>query len=329
VAVKVNYITGAEEVITTPGFKLYIPFVQEVFTLDRTTQDFLMQGAEYHDASHVPLLTVRAVDGSNFRIDDLRIQYELIPGEAGTVLDDSGPQNGFKEEWIKAHARSILRDEFGRYSAVDVADPTVYKQAPAAAKDRLNEALGPHGLKIVLIKTPNPKFDDKYEQAIDRRKEADQEVERLIAKVDQLDQEKEQRVAAVERQGQVRMKVLQGELIRQLREAERAFEEVRLAADAYATERTADGEALQSQLVATARGLEAKYRKEAEGIASKTKALAERGQVVVREALVKKLAQISFTLVPYSRDSEPKRLEHSGSSGVSQLVDEANTRGDL
>ena len=46
-----------------------------------------------------------------------------------------------------------------------------------------------------------------------------------------------------------------------------------------------------------------------------TKALEQRGEVVVREALVEKLLGVRFTLVPYSRDPAPERLEHSGSTG--------------
>ena len=30
----------------------------------------------------------------------------------------------------------------------------------------------------------------------------------------------------------------------------------------------------------------------------------------MREAIIEKLASIRFTLIPYSRDPEPKRLEH-------------------
>ena len=36
------------------------------------------------------------------------------------------------------------------------------------------------------------------------------------------------------------------------------------------------------------------------------------GRVVVREALVDKLLGVKFTLVPYSKDPAPQRLEHSG-----------------
>lgn len=323
VAVKVNYLTGEEQVIKTPGFTIYLPFVEEVFTFDKRTQDFLMEGSKYIDANHVPKLTVRASDGSNFVINDLRIQYEIIPGDAGTVLDDSGRGDGYKQEWIKGYARSILRDEFGRYTAVEVADPTVYKQAPLAARERLNTLLGPHGIQITLIKTPNPHFDKEYEDAIEARKQADQEVQRLEAQVEQLEQEKQQRLAAVERQKGVEMQELRGELVRARRAAEADSIRIKLAADEYATKRSAQGEALRNELLAQARGLEARYRKEAEGIASKAQALEERGEVVVREAIINKLMDITFTLVPYSRDPAPRRLEHvDGRSNDATRVDE-------
>ena len=69
--------------------------------------------------------------------------------------------------------------------------------------------------------------------------------------------------------------------------------------------------------IAQARGLTAKYTKEAEGLEAKAKALEERGEVVVREALIRKLNSIRFSLVPYSRDPAPRRLEHSGEETAS------------
>jgi hypothetical protein len=328
VAVKVNYMTGSQEVITQPGYQIYIPFIQEVFTFDKRTQDFLMEGNKVVSDNHVPALTVRASDGSNFVIDDLRIQYEIVPGDAMTLLKDSGPGDAYKEEWIKAHARSILRDEFGRYTAVEVANPTIYKQAPVAARDRMNEVLGPHGIRVTLIKTPNPHFDKDYEGAIESRKEADQEVQRLVAQVEQLIQERSQRLAAVERKKTVEMQELEGELVSARRAAEADSIRIMKGADEFATERRAQGEGLMLELIEEARGLEAKYRKEAEGIESKALALEERGEVVVREAIIEKLLGITFTLVPYSRDPQPQRLEHSDArGGVETMVDDSVTGG--
>ena len=311
VGVVVNFVTGDAEIITQPGFKLYIPFVQHVYTFDRTTQQFQMEGTSYRNDNHTPLLTVRASDGSNFRIDDLTILYEMMPASAEAILHDSGPGTGFKQEWVKAYARSILRDEFGRFTAVDVANPTQYKQAPLLATARLNELLEKHGISIVRINTPTPQFDRAYEAAIEERKEADQEVERLIAEALRLDQLRGQRLAAVAKEKEVEQQVLTGSLRQSLLRTQEEQIKVIKDADVYATQRIAQGTASKSKLNNDARGLMAKYTKEAEGIESRAQALAQRGSVIVREALVEKLRYINFTLVPYSRDPSPKRLEHN------------------
>lgn len=310
VAVKVSYLTRGHEVITTPGFKIYMPLIEEVFLFDKSPQKFLMEGDRELNDNHVPHLTVRASDGSNFRFDTLEIQYHLIPGSADVVLNDSGPGNAFKGRWIKSYARAILRDEFGRYSSEEVANPTTYGVARDDSTRRLNDLLRPHGIEILQLVTPKPRFDDAYEQAIEDRKVADQDVERLIAMEDQLRQEREQSLAQVEKEKEIEMRSLRGDLERSRLEAERDSIRIKKSADAYAVERRAQGEAQRAQMIAEARGLTEKYTKEAEGLVAKAKALEHRGEVVVREALVKKLASIRFTLLPYSRDSSPVRLEH-------------------
>ncbi|MEL6429697.1 MAG: SPFH domain-containing protein [Planctomycetota bacterium] len=314
-ALRVNYLTGAETVITQPGYQFYVPFVMDVFKVDRQTQEYVMRDDRYRGLTIAPKLTVRANDGSNFEFGELKIQYEIIPGKVDGILQDSGPGEDYKREWIKAYARSILRDEFGRFSAVEVADPTTYKNAPEEARLRMNEALESHGIRVVRIITPNPTFDPKYERLIEERKVADQEVEELRARFEQLVQQKEQRLAAIRKEKDVEMQELQGALVRDLRASEQDAIRVKRAADAYATTRRAEGKALEGAKVAEAEGLTAKYTKEAEGIQARAEALAERGEVVVREALVEKLMGVKFTLVPYSRDPAPERLEHSGDRG--------------
>ncbi len=316
IAVRVNYLTGEESVITQPGYQFYFPFVQGIYTLDRTTQEYVMAGTSRDSSegsNRASRLTVRANDGSNFWFHEMRIQYELIPDQADRVLSDSGPNDAFKQEWVKANARSILRDEFGRYSAVEVANPTVYKQAPEAARQRLNALLEPHGIRVVRIVTPNPKFDERYERAIEDRKEADQEVEELKAKAEQLAQVREQRLAGVRKEKEVELQTLEGELSKEFLAAERDAIRIKRGADAFSATRIAEGQAELAHLTAEAQGLTEKYTKEAEGIASRAKALEQRGEVVVREALVEKLIGVKFTFVPYSRDPAPERLEHSGS----------------
>jgi hypothetical protein len=312
VAVKINYLTGSREVITSPGYKLYIPFIQEVFPLDQTPQKYLMQGKRVVNENHVPFLTVRARDGSNFWFDSLEIQYALLPGKADLLLDDSGPGDAFKRDWIRAYARSVLRDEFGRFSATEVAKSGSYEVASRSSVERMNEILNPHGIQILNLITPMPRFDPRYENAIDERKVADQDVERLRVFEEQLIQQRAQKLAEVEKEKEIEWQSLQGDLVKAIKESEREAIFVTKGADKYKVTREAEGQAELASDTAIAEGMRAKYTKEAEGILARTKALEERGRVVVREALIEKLSKIHFTLIPYNRDPSPRRLELLG-----------------
>jgi hypothetical protein len=323
VAVLVNYVGGKKEVITNPGIKIYMPAIQEVFLFDRRSQEFKMQGDRFVNANHVPKLTVRANDGSSFFFEELTILYEIIAGDADKILEDSGSGEGFKQNWIKAYARSILRDEFGRYSAVDAADPTQFTLAAVATRERLNILLNPHGLQITKVITPKPKFDVLYERAIEDRKEADQEVQGLRARQEQLVEARKKDLSAVAKVKEIEMTSLVGDLRKELLSAEQEAIRIKASAEAFAIEKRLEGEGFLAERVAQARGLEAKYTKEAEGLESKVKALENRGEVVVREALIAKLGTIKFSFLPYSRDPEPKRLEHVQSTGdLGSMIDE-------
>ena len=327
VAVKLNYVTGNRTVVATPGYQLYIPFLEEVFKLDRTPQKFEMKGDRALSHNHVPFLTVRAKDGSNFSFDELEIQYAIIPGDAGETLDDSGPGDGFKREWIRAYARSVLRDEFGKYSAVEVADPTSYQAARIASEERLRGMLAAHGIELIQVICPKPRFDPDYEQAIEDRKVADQEVEKLREEESRLLNERERMLAAAKKEKEIEWQSLQGTLTKELLNAEQSQIELEKAADAYAVAKGFESKAENAQLVQQSVGLTAKYTKEAEGILARAEALERRGEVVVREALIAKLMSIDFTLVPYNRDPAPKRLEHVDSRDGALLMEEAKKAG--
>lgn len=308
-AVIVNYLTGERKVITTPGYQIFLPIMQQAFVFDKTPQTFIMEGDRDIDANNVSKLTVRANDGSNFWFESIQIQYVLIPHRADFVLSDSGAGDSFKVNWVRAFARSILRDEFGKFSAVQVADPTVYKGATMIAEQRLNALLEPHGLHIMKIVTPRPKFEAKYERAIEDRKVADQEVEKLKIQAKQLIQERERRLAQIESSRTVDYERLKGQLEATRISAERDQVRIQLSADAYAMQHIGEGTALRASAVEEARGLTEKAEKEAEGLRAITNALEHGGEVLVREKLAEMLLNVRFTLVPYSRDPTPTRIE--------------------
>ena len=314
VAVIVNYVSGNEEVVDRPGYQIFLPFLEQAFKFDKSPQEFKMSGDRDLDDNHVRKLTVRAKDGSNFWFEELTIQYQLIPSAANIVLHDSGESNAFKQNWVRTFARSILRDEFGKYSAEEVADPSTYTTATANATLRLNEALQKHGVEIIEIITPKPQFEDRYEQAISARKVANQEVEKLKTKAEQLIQERERRLADIERDKATEYELLLGQLDANKIMAERDAVQVRKSAEAARISTAAKGQATEARLLQQAEGLVEQARKEAEGLTAKVAALAARGEVLVREKLAEKFGRIQFEIVPYRRDPAPVRIEHLGAT---------------
>ncbi len=312
VAVIVNYLTGDEEIVNRPGYKVFIPFFAQAFVFDKSPNQFTMEGDQDRDANNVRKLTVRANDGSNFWFDTFKLHYRIMPGKADLVLHDSGPGNNFKQNWVKAYARSVLRDEFGRFSTEEIADSGKRKIATDRSRERLNEMLDAHGIFIMEVLTPKPTFEAQYERAIQDRKVADQEVQKLIGKAKQLEQERERRLAGIERDKATEYELLLGTLEKDRISEEKVAVQVTKTADAYSIGRIAEGQAAERRLTEEARGLELQARKEAEGLTAKVEALAARGDILVREELARKFAQITFEIIPYRRDPSPTRIEHMG-----------------
>ena len=133
-------------------------------------------------------------------------------------------------------------------------------------------------------------------------------------------------LAAAQKEKEIEWQSLQGTLTKALLNAEQDQIQVEKAADAYAVAKGYTAKAENAQLVQQSVGLTAKYTKEAEGILARAEALEKRGEVVVREALIAKLVDIKFTLVPYNRDPAPNRLEHVDSRDGASLMDDARMK---
>jgi hypothetical protein len=299
---------------TIPGNKIFIPFVHEVFTFDKSPNKFLMEGKVDLDTDHVRELTVRASDGSNFWFESLEIQYQLLPPETQVVINDSGTGDAFKKFWLMAYARSVLRDEFGKFDPEGISNPSSYSKARVDSQVRLNTLLKPHGIEIIQITTPKPKFVPDYEKAIEDRKLAEQEVERLKAKALQLRQEKAKRLAEIESTRGQEFAGLKGQLAASLTEAEASKIKVEREAETYKIERTGAGEAERLAKIEEARGLTEAYRNEARGLEAQILALSRQGRSAVVEALAKRMADIPIEIVPYQRNAAPARIELESTS---------------
>ncbi|HSD87003.1 MAG TPA: SPFH domain-containing protein [Kofleriaceae bacterium] len=316
VAVRVNNVTGAREVITQPGLIMRLPFgIHDVFILDVSPQTFHLRGSTNKGALEARELDVRAADGSNFAFNDTTILFRAIPGKAADTLRDSGLGHAYYE-WMLPYARSILRDEFGRESTIGVSNPTTFGEAESRAKARLNKLLNEHGIEVTSIVTPRPRFSKEYEDLIEARNQAENQLAVIDSELQRAKTERDRMLAEVERDQNKIIQTKRADLETQLATAVTAQTQTRREADAYKIDKVAVGEASRS--AAKGQAIELKGELDAEYSAKKAQIDAFRNQPVERvmERLGERLKGVTIQIQPVRQDGTPQRVQVEQIGGV-------------
>jgi hypothetical protein len=262
--------------------------------------DLCMEGGERDGGlGSAPRLLARAADGSRFSFDSLVVEYALQPVRAGEVLLDTGPSAAARERLVRVLARSILRDELGRSTCEEIVDPERLGGAVRTARERLNAALARHGIEVLQISTPKPRFAPPYEQAIERRKVGESEVDRLRQQEAQQAAAEELRRSSVAREETAAKAAAVRELAWSLEEARLEAQRTRRAADLYFDERESAGAREQYRLTRAAEARRAAATLEHEGRMAQAAALEAAGAAAVKAALVERLSGVEFALVPF------------------------------
>lgn len=312
VAVRVNNVTGNVDTIVQPGLVFRAPFgLHSIYVVDASPQTFVMKGDKSVDELHVQELTVRASDGSNFLFNDTSIIFKILGAEAQAVLRDAGEGNAFRQ-WMRPTARAILRDEFGRESTISVSNPANFGAATERARARLNEILEPHGITVTQIVTPRPRFSDEYENLIEARNEAENQLSVIASELTRAETERRRRLAEVERDQNRMMQEKRAELEALLATAVSNKANAIREADTYRIDSIAKGQAKRSAAEREAEELRGQL--EAEYLAKKAEIDAFKTQPVERvmERLGSKLAGVTITIQPWMNDSTPTRVQMEG-----------------
>ena len=309
VAVRVNNITGAETTVTRPGLIMKLPFgIHSVFVIDASPQTFSMKGDANVDNLHVRELTVRASDGSNFVFKDTTLIFKIIGDEAETVLRNAGLGSAYLG-WMRPLARSILRDEFGRESTISVSNPATFGEATERARSRINEHLGHHGLVVSKIVTPRPRFTEAYENLIEARNGAENQLSVIGSEIARAQTDRERTLAEVDRDQNRVIQEKRAALEGQLATAVAAQAETKREADTFLISQVGKGQAALSASAQRAAQLEGELSAEYE--AKKAEITAFRTQPVERvmERLGERLKGVTIEIQPWANDSVPSRIE--------------------
>jgi len=295
----VDAFSGQVQVDDTPGFRLLRPFLEDAYSVVKSPVEYAMTGNEWKNHNFVPRLSVRAADGSTVWFEDVRIQYGVRPDRAWDVMRDQGGDYAWRHGLIDAYARSELRAAFGRFTAEEVVRQDNLRAGRLEAKERLSNVLESHGLVVLELSTSAPAFPKEYESVVQRRQVAEQEKMKIDQELEQLQASREDRLAKIERDKDLEATRMRSSIAMELAEARRQAMRKRDSADRDHAARIAAGNREQEEMASRADSLVTKYTSEAEGLQERADALAAKGLMAVRRALVDGLAKVQFEIKPF------------------------------
>ncbi len=262
------------------GTQTFIPILQRVEILNIEPHVLIMEGGEEYrgqDKNRVRRLTVRARDGSKLWFNRLEIHYEAIPSSADVLHRVHGLGDAYIGTQLIVQSREVLRNEFGRFSFLEIADPSNYEVATTKAKEVLNDRMEPYGIRVTQIITPKPSFENEIEHAIEERQTAEQQVEVEQEKRNRMIAQKERKVQDVTEAKNKEYKDLIAVLEASVQEARNRQISTKREADVYFTSRVAQCEADRDSALTRAAANKDAFRKEAEGLAAQIKAVGQQG----------------------------------------------------
>lgn len=237
---------GVQERIYAPGSTyFFVPFLTDWHTFDTRLQNLEMTASlSRGDRRSRDDLTFKTIDGNDISLDII-VSYRLIPDMAPYVLQHVATNDmELKENIVRTIARSKPRDIFGELMTEDF---YVSEQRSAKAeevKDILNEILNPYGVIVERVGTVDYRFNDAYQQAIEDKKVADQQVEKNKSSAKAAQEEFIKKVEEAK-----------GEVAKMKARADGEFRRAQIEADAYYERQTKLAEAIEVEGRATAEGI--------------------------------------------------------------------------
>jgi regulator of protease activity HflC (stomatin/prohibitin superfamily) len=323
VGVQVNNLTGELALKERVGYHFAVPYMSQFYVLDKTFQRLDLGWRQRGGLSRD--IKLKTADGSNVSLD-VTINFKLIPEKAVEVLRRSGQGTSFIDTWIEPFARHACFACFGQLTSEEIYDAVKRNEKAQAAVKELNERLGPYGIDVVAVIPGDFRFYREYEEVIQEKKLADQQVEEQQAQARAALQEQDLKIVEATKAAQSRLAAFAGECQNKLiqakaeadktkREAEGQYAATVLAADASLYTASKQAEAQKAAMLA-----------EAEGMDQMRKAMAgDGGLSMVGLEYARRLDQIHFSATPIA--TEPSVHQFAFQPGVAAGAESAAKTG--
>jgi regulator of protease activity HflC (stomatin/prohibitin superfamily) len=242
--------------------KFYIPFLTQWNNFETKLQTLEMTASTTSgDRRTRDDMRFKTIDGNDISLD-VTITYFIDRSKAGMILQRVATTDSeLKEQIVRTIARSKPRDIFGELETEGFYDAVERAAKAEEAKTRLNLILEPYGVTVDRVNTGDYRFNPAYQDAIEQKKIADQQVEKNKSAAKAATEEYLKKVEEAK-----------GTVAETVARADGAFKVAKIQADAY-----------YEKQMRTAQAIEAEGRARAEGIMKMNEALSGAGG----EAMVK------------------------------------------
>ena len=183
VGIKVGKLFGADSVVTPGTTVLVLPVAHDWYVFDTKTQTLEMKasvgGARGQRGED---LEFKTRDGNDIAVD-VTVLYHIDPQQAPTVLRTvASNMEQVRDLLVRPLARSIPRDALNELSSEEFYDSDLRAQKENLALRNLQRALAPFGILCERVVLGDYRFHEKYQEAIDAKKVADQAVNKKIGR---------------------------------------------------------------------------------------------------------------------------------------------------
>ena len=272
---------GVEDRVYEPGSTyFFLAFFNDWNTFDTKLQNLEMTlESGRGDRMGQDDLLFKTIDGNDISLDVI-IAYRIDPAKAAYILQYVAQNDReLREKIIRTLARSIPRDIFGELTSEEFYVASERQAKAEEARQRLQSVLEPLGVIVERVLPQDYRFNVEYQQAIEDKKVADQNVEKYKAAT-----------RAAREEYLRKLQEAQGTVNEMIARADGQYEQARIEADAY-----------YSQQEQIAQAIEAEGEAQAEGIRSLNEALAgSGGETMVKLEIARALAGKRIVLIPSS-----------------------------
>jgi len=307
VGVMVNNWRGTLQLKDRVGYHIFLPYLARFYMLDKTIQRLDMVWGQA-PASAGGDVKIKTSDGSNVSLD-VTLTYKLIPEKAVTVLRRSGPAQRFGELWVESFARYACLSAFGRLSTEEMYDAVKRDEQAQAALRALNGMLQSHGIEVIALIPGEFRFYREYEQVIQEKKLADQQVEERQAEARALLQDQERQLIETRKRAEAQLASVEGECANRIIQANAEADKKRREAEGYYRGTLLMADAALYSASNEALGKRATLYAEAEGLEALRQAMSgEGGLSMVSLEYAKRLGAVRFSGTPISREPSVRQF---------------------